>query len=213
MSYELMDDIEDAEYELSQLLILQSGVSDYNESIALSEAFILETQSEYRTEIRAEDLIMYVVELQQNIGIETSGISFNQPVNMMTVQALVQNERGDYRFENRNAYRIGINMNVSLTYQQLKELVDYVYNETPKTSLHSVSLSYNSSTGLLHGSLVINKHFISGYDEDYVAAQIPDMSIGLPNPFGIVTATQPPVIVTEPPVEPNESDNENDETV
>jgi len=189
----LREDIEDAEFEFTRLKALEKEVAGYRESVAGAEEFILATQSEYPADVHAADLIMYAVELQENTGIIMGGLSFIQPVDVMTVQGLAENARGGYSFIPLNAYRTGINISCSLTYQQLKDLADYIYNESQKTSLHSVSLSYNSTTGLLYGNVVINKNFLSSKDTEYVAAQIPEMNTGLPNPFGVITAapTQP----------------------
>jgi hypothetical protein len=143
---------------------------------------------------------MYVVELQQNTGIDTGGISFIQPVEIMTVRGLEENDSGRLSFTARNAFRTGININCSMSYEQLKVLVDYIYNQSPKASIHSISLSYNASTGQLYGNLIINKYFLSSHDAEYAAAQIPDMEIGLPNPFGVFRpAATPPFGPYGPP--------------
>jgi hypothetical protein len=181
----LIEDIEDAEFEFMQLKAVEGRVAEYEEAIAASEEFILAAQSGYPADVRAADLIMYAVELQENVGIATGGITFIQPVDVMTVRGLEANANGTLSFIQRNAYRTGINMSVSLTYQQLKDLVDYVYNVSAKASVNSISVSYNSSTGLLYGNVVIHKNFLSSEDSEYVAAQIPDMRTGLPNPFGV----------------------------
>jgi hypothetical protein len=196
----LEDDIQDAQFTFDRLKALEREVAGYNEAIAASEAFIAEAQAKYPSEIRTEDLIMYAVELRDNIGMSTGGISFIQPVSLTTVQGLAENDNGSYSFTPRNAFRTGFSMNLSLTYEQLKELVEYVYNDSPKNSIHSISLSYNPSTGNLYGNVVINMTFLSSRDEDYVAALIPEMSVGLPNPFGVIAPPAPVRPVTRPPV-------------
>jgi hypothetical protein len=187
----LLEDIEDAEFKLVQLREIEREVAGYREMAAESERLILAKQAEYPADVRAADLIMYVVELEENIGIETGGITFIQPVSIMTVQGLTESENGGYTFAAQNAYRTGVNISCSLTYQQLKDLINYVYEETPKASVHSISLSYNSATGLLYGNMIINRSFLSSNDIEYVAAQIPDMELGLPNPFGVVRPAAP----------------------
>ncbi|MDR2559948.1 MAG: hypothetical protein LBC86_10490 [Oscillospiraceae bacterium] len=189
----LYEDIEDAEFELSRLKTIQREVSGYREAIADSEAFILAAQAEFPADVHTADLIMYVVELEQNLGINTGGITFIQPVELMTVQGLLETESGSYSLTPRNAFRTGINVNCSLTYEQLKELVNYINNESEKASIHSISLSYNSSTGLLYGNMVINRSFLSSHGIEYIAAQIPEMAIGLPNPFGVIRLAPSPL--------------------
>jgi hypothetical protein len=193
----LLEDIEDADNELARLRSFESRRSFYAENIISAEEFILEAQAEYPADIHTANLIMYAVELQENIGIGTGGITFVQPVEIMTLRGLAEDDGGGYSFAPRTAYRTGIIMNCSLTYQELKDLVDYIYNQSVKASIHSISLSYNSATGLLHGNVVINKAFLSSEDAEYVAAQIPEMSVGLPNPFGVIRT-----VPTLPPSQP-----------
>jgi len=199
----LEDDIQDANLEYTRLRAFEREVAGYSAEMSGFVDFILESQAEYPIDIRAEDLIMYVVGLRESVEVSTGGITFIQPIEVMTVQGIIENEQGGYFFNPRKAYRTGVNLNCSLTYQQLKDLVHFVYNDSRKTSIHSISLSYNASTGLLFGNMVINKNFLSAYDMDYVAAQIPDMEIGLPNPFGVIAAVPaapaPPAVVQPEP--------------
>jgi len=206
----LLFDIEDAQYKFQQFRTLERDLAVQGDALETFQSFILDAQAEYPADVRAEDLIMYAVELRDNVGIDTGGITFIQPVHIMEVRGLID---GTYDFAERDAYRTGFNMNVGLTYQQLKNLVNYVYNESSQTSINSISLSYNSTNGLLYGNVVINKNFLTPHDVDYVPAPIPEMSMGLPNPFGVVT----PVVTTRPPrpqpqPEPNMGEN-NEENI
>jgi hypothetical protein len=187
----LAEDIEDAEFELSRLKPQSEEKIDYTELIEQARLFIIAEQAQYPADIRAEDLIMYAVELQNVIGLEEGGLSFIQPTEIMSVQGYVYSDGddGNGEFRERTAYRTGFSMNCSLSYDQLKDLVHFIYSESPKTSLNSISLSYNPSTGLLYGSLVIHKTFLT--EGDYVPKPIPDMPIGLPNPFGVIAVTEP----------------------
>ncbi|MCL2638868.1 MAG: hypothetical protein FWD48_10940 [Oscillospiraceae bacterium] len=206
----LFEDIEDAEFELTRLKAIEREVAGYREAIQNSEDFILALQAEYPADIHAADLIMYVVELQEAVGVETGGITFIQPVDLMTVRGLTENEKGGFSFSTYNAFRTGINVSCSLTYQQLKDLINYVNDDSSKTSLHSISLSYNSSTGLLYGNMVVNKSFLSTHDMEYIAAQVSDMNVGLPNPFGVIKPAEP--VIQMPPIQTEISEDyeEND---
>jgi hypothetical protein len=205
---ELRYDIDDAYFKYEQFLALERQLASEGDTLEGFENFILEAQAEYPSDIRAEDLIMYAVELRDNVGIGAGGITFIQPIEIMTVRGLTKNENDIHTFKTRNAFRTGFNMSVNLTYQQLKDLVNYVYNESPQTSIHSISLSYNSATGSLFGNVVINKNFLSPHDIDYVAAHIPAMDMGLPNPFGVIGTVQAPSPPPPPPPPEPEPDGQ-----
>ena len=187
----LLDDIQDADNELTFYMSLRDEVAGYAAAVDESIEFIRTSEEAYPTDLRTENLIMYAVELQESLGVSTGGITFIQPVEVLSVQGIDQNDDGSYFFLPRRSYRAGINMNMNMTYQQLKDLIEYVYADSPVTSIQSVSLSYNSSTGLLFGNVVINKNFLSSHDGEYTLAEIPDMTLGLPNPFGVVSRPAP----------------------
>jgi hypothetical protein len=188
----LTEDIEDAEYEFDRLKVLEGEVARFREEVLLSEEFILLSQAEYPVNVNESDLILYAEELRRNVGINSSNLVFISPVNVMSVRGLAEDEDGNLVFMQRDAYRVGINMNCNMTYQQFKDLVHYIYEESPKSLIHSISISYNSSTGLLHGNVVIHKHFLISNYENYEEVLFPEMVVGLPNPFGVIRNNTPP---------------------
>ena len=211
-SYRLLDDIDFYEADLAELRAYESMLPQYTAMINETRELILQAQSGYAAEIKSEDLIMYAVNLLSETGVTANSYSFIQPVEIMTVQTLTENENGSYTFQPRTAYKTGITMNVSMTYAQMKNLVEQVYSEGSRTSLNSLSLSYNSATGLLFGSVTINKIFLSGEEWEYEPMPIPDMRTGIPNPFGVVTPASPPSAARPTPASSEEDSGDNNET-
>ena len=77
-----------------------------------------------------------------------------------------------------------ININFQTTYEDFKKLVDYINNYPEKTSISNASLSYDSSTGELIGSMTINRYALTGTGKVYEEPYIGDISIGTDNIFG-----------------------------
>jgi len=77
-----------------------------------------------------------------------------------------------------------VSMNFSTTYNNFKKLVEYIKNYPDKTVIDSASVSYDSSTGNLTGSLVIKRFSLTGTGKVYVEPYIDDINIGTDNIFG-----------------------------
>lgn len=60
----------------------------------------------------------------------------------------------------------------------MKEVLTYIYKQDDATSLDSVDLSYDATTGLILGSLIINKFYITGRDIEEHQANVPYTDIG-----------------------------------
>jgi len=173
--------------EAFKLRAVESAIEEYNILIGEAKEQILESQTRFPSSVLAEDLIMYVVELQNNVGIDANSISFIQPESITNIQVLAPREDGGeaITLQNRTAYQVGVNVNFNLSYRQLKDLVKYIYEESEKSSLESINVSFNSATGFLSGVMTVNKIFIHAGD-DTEAFDFPDITTGLPNPFGTI---------------------------
>lgn len=77
-----------------------------------------------------------------------------------------------------------ITMNFTTSYDGFKKLVDYINHYPDKTEIDSVSVSKDSTTGLLSGSLVLKRYALTGTGKVYVAPVIDNISIGTDNIFG-----------------------------
>jgi hypothetical protein len=77
-----------------------------------------------------------------------------------------------------------ITINFQTTYQGFKRLVDYINHYPEKTSIANASLSFDSNTGGLIGSMVINRYALTGSGKVYEVPYIDDISIGTKNIFG-----------------------------
>lgn len=84
-----------------------------------------------------------------------------------------------------------ITMNFQTTYEGFKQLVDYINHYPDKTVIDSVSVSRDSSTNELTGSLVLKRYALAGTGKVYETPTIDDISIGTDNIFGTDSAVTP----------------------
>jgi len=141
----------------------------------------------FPSDIRSEDLIMFVTELEAQVGISVSNISLAAP-QLITKLTIPEKSDSGYQFVPKLALRTGLTVSCSMSYAQMKKLVTYIYANKVKTDIESISVSYNSASGELSGSVTIARYFICPTDYVYDATDIPFVQKGVDNPFGTITA-------------------------
>ncbi len=156
-----------------QLDDLQSGID--NDKASISDAL-----QKYYTIETPEDFIMLATAMEDNIGVSILALSFEEPVLMMDIEAI--DDAGDYVSPLTTRTLTGYNLTASLegtmTYTEMKDALDYIYNQTDATSLNSVELNFDSTTGLLQSIFVIDKYYVTGRDLEEHQINVPYTDIG-----------------------------------
>jgi hypothetical protein len=185
---------------LTELQSYYDNMSTYEQGIdECREAFSAET-AQYPNAVRAEDEIMYAVELEEEAGVSISSAAFSEPEFIMALRSVKENEDGSYEAATLSAYRSTMDIACTLSYPELKNMVDYINYTQNCTRLNSVSVSYDSESGELMGDMIIDKYYITGLDDEYRETYVPPMALGTDNIFGTITETEPAAeIVPEEP--------------
>lgn len=85
-------------------------------------------------------------------------------------------------------YVMTVNLDYSVTYDGFKSIIDFIQTNADKRNVENISLSYDSESGNLLGTMVVNLFELSGTDKQYQAPYIPSMPQGNTNPFGTAGA-------------------------
>jgi|GEM_PF-876737 len=168
---------------LAELKEKEAKLPEYEEGIRISKDLISTVRDGFPLEVRTEDLVMYAVALEEVVGIDTEGMVFPQPIVVAEFSEILAPD-GTVEFEAVNAYKTAYTMNANLTYQHIKDLVDYVYNRSNKTTLDSVNVSYNPENGILFGMITVGKFYMVSESDPYIETIVPLMPVGVENPFG-----------------------------
>ncbi|MEG0369123.1 MAG: hypothetical protein RR593_03870 [Hungatella sp.] len=105
-------------------------------------------------------------------------------------------EGGDaYIMEERLLYRNVTSLEYQSTYAGLKSAIRFIGDSPDRTTIASLNATYDTGTGNLSGSFLVNQYSMSGIDKPYEEPEVPSMPIGTDNIFG--TAEIP---VTETPM-------------
>ena len=86
-------------------------------------------------------------------------------------------------------YRVKNTMEFDGTYQELKDLVDYLAADDSRLTIDSVDIDFSASTGDLGGTVVVNMFSMTGTGREYVTPDISSVILGNHNLFGTLTTS------------------------
>ena len=86
-------------------------------------------------------------------------------------------------------YRVKNTMEFNGTYQELKDLVDYLAADASRLTIDSVDIDFSASTGDLGGTVVVNMYSMTGTGRTYTTPDISSVVLGNHNLFGTLTTS------------------------
>ena len=95
-------------------------------------------------------------------------------------------------------YRTQVTMQFNGTYAGLKEAVTYIAEQTGRMTLDNVNASYDTSTGNLTGTIVVNMFSMTGTDNSYSEPDAGEVAYGTDNIFGTIEQAAPDVAGEQP---------------
>ena len=164
-----------------------SNIPVYEEDIKEISEQVERDIKAFPSDVRPEDLIVYGDRLEKELGLTASQMSFSPPELVSQFSVPQKNESGEIAFLPYAALSTNMSISVNMSYKQMLDFVDYVYKKSKRTTLDSISVSYNSETGGLAGTAVMTKYFMSGSEYEYEPTKLPEYKKGVDNPFGTIT--------------------------
>lgn len=167
---------------LEQLETYQQNLALYEKSIKEDKAALEQLSVHYPNAVRPEDKIMYAVDLEKDVGLAISAVSFAEPALYAEFPG-VRPQPDGYETLSLAGWQSGMSLSCNLSYPELKNVIAYIYDTTYSTALDAVSVSYDSSTGNLTGTMNLSKFYVTGLDDTYRETDAGDIPLGQPNPF------------------------------
>lgn len=164
---------------------LPTYLAGIDESIAGVEAEL----ERYPADVRSEDLVMYAIELRDNVGLGIESVTFSPVEVVSRFQIVRESKSGEDEFVPMAAMKTGLSTSCEMSYEQMKNLINYIYATEYCTTLERLSVSYNAETGGLYAAADIAKYFVSSQDYEYVPTEVPEVSLGTNDPFKTFTVT------------------------
>lgn len=180
---EVKSDISELYPRLVELQRHNKNLPAYNAGITESIEKVEVELMKYPGDVRPEGLLNYVMELEKDIGIKVSSVSFIPAQLFSRFQLVSQGDNGS-EFVPMAAMKTGFSASCRLSYPQLKRLVNYIYANEHYTTLDSISIYYDAESGELTGSVDISKYFVTSAEYSYDHVTLPQVPLGTADPFG-----------------------------
>lgn len=171
---------------LEELREYESDLPTYEAGIEDISAECNAELGKYPNDVRSEDMVMYGATLENDLGVSVDDMSFGTPEYVSEFNVPVKAEDGSNALEYITAMRTSMQVSCGMNYTQFKELINYIYDTTARTTLDSISVSYNAESGGLSGSAQLSKFFVTRDPYEYKETVIPKVDLGVTDPFGTV---------------------------
>ena len=134
---------------------------------------IKEIIAKYPVDVPQEKAIYLIQQMEDIVLVDVSTISFS-----------MGNVVKEFSGENAPSGKYAnLAMNYTASYDQYKDLLQYVKDFADRTTTPMISAAYDQSTGQLIGVMHYRMFYLTNTDKEYEDVPPTDMEIGLPNIF------------------------------
>jgi len=158
---------------LTELRAHESSRQHYLDGMEDVKSSIAERTLGFDTHMRPEDWIMYAVRMVNRTNCNVESITISHSKELDPVRGLtLEQDTGEYRDVQKYPVLASANIECTFSYNELKQILDYIYIDSRKASLVSMTATYDSSTGALRGSATINKLILTSPDDPYIETDV-----------------------------------------
>lgn len=165
---------------LDQLKGYQAQAAKYESGIEEAKSSVSGTAGRYFSVVRPEDFIMFANGWESNLGLIVNSMSFTEPVFVCSIAGVedAKDNKAPAQTLSMFGYKLSSTINTQMTYSQMKQALENITAQKDVTSLESLNINYDATTGLILGSFVVNKYYITGRNIQEHQVSVPYSSIG-----------------------------------
>lgn len=171
--------------EIDKYSAIKNNIDIYQKGIEEHTAKIVSVLRNYPVDVLTEDVIMLGRELEKNnVSTYVAGVSVGPKGIVYTATSKPANSS-----ETPVTYQLlnsDVSMSYTTSYKGLQEFFDYINNHENRMSVQNFSVSYDTTTGLLSGSSVVNMYSVTGMDKEYNEQNLSGVQLGTDNIFGTI---------------------------
>lgn len=182
-TFQMQSEIERLERECRELEIQNTNMEAYEEQIIEYRATIADAMKLFPVDVKEEDVMSYLLKLQDKNEIELMSVAFNEPLTVVNFDGVISAD-GEDKMVHMIGQQVSTTATAELTYAKLKDVLNYIYETQTQTTLESVTVVYDSKKELLNGSFDFSRYTL-GYDEaEYKPEKLPEVDLGKEDLFG-----------------------------
>lgn len=175
---EVIAENEELEAKLSELEYVRDNAEQFRAELNAALAGIDGIKQSFAADITSQKSIMMAKELETVAEMDIEGISFNETENIFT--ASFPNEAGEPITANKSIMAI----NYKTSYEGFKKCMDFINSYSDYMNVDSFTCAYNQETGMLMGSISINRYSMSGLGKVYEDPAVDGIGLSKDNIFG-----------------------------
>jgi len=171
---------------LSELQNFKQNESEYLQTIDAGKKTVADLTAVIPADVPAEDVVLYLIDLEKKTGVTVSDISVEDKLETDTFDCIVNGEE-----KNVTGGVVASTINAQMEYEQLKEMLDYIYESKDATFVNAISVAYDSTTGLLSATVDLSKLYMNYDGASYTGMSMPMVEKGVVDLFGTITFEEP----------------------
>lgn len=176
---ELSGKITERQAHLTELQGYYDNLKSYEKGTAEGKANISSNLDKLPLGIKSEDFLVYIMDSTKSVNATLSSVEFKDEAQVSTFSTVVNNKKKEC-----TGYQVNASFNGVMNYAQLKNYLDYVYNQSEGvTFVKSFSAAYNAEASDLNVSFDLAKYYITYDGSVYSPVAMPDVNIGIDDPF------------------------------
>lgn len=159
---------------------IEAQTREYRQTIA-------DIIAKYPPYVPTEKAIEIIQQLENRTGVHVRNISFSMNNVIVSLEDYTWVEDAEVQAASAGAasvgYRDTLSMSYEAEYSEFKEMVAYIDRMTDRTTIPSITASYDSSTGYVSGAVTVNMFYLTETGKEYETPDITGISKGLRNIF------------------------------
>lgn len=173
------------EPELQQLREYDQHKQEYVEGTAAYKENIQAILSVLPTQIWTEDQLNLASNIETDMNLKDKSVSFSAPTVVTQFQGVTLDNIDNYNSKvDMTANKYQMSINTEMDYTDMKDFIDYIYDQDQMTSLDSINLTWNAENQDLDTSVVINQYSLTWPEAAEESHDVPEVSKGHSDIFG-----------------------------
>lgn len=169
---ELKNQVSKLTTENEQLIQMKNDQKSHEEDIKKFSKEIERIVNDFPADALEEDAVMFANQLEINQAVSVSDIYYANR------NRIKKGKKSGYIL-----YATPVEYTFTSGYESLKNMVAEILRADEKKNVENINLSYDSESGKLRGTLMMNEYSLTGDGRQYQPKDIGDVATGNANPF------------------------------
>lgn len=184
----LQSQIDSLQPELQQLREYDDHKQEYLDGTEAYKENMKSIMSSLPTSVWTEDQIMLARRMEEDLDITDTSESFADPIVVTQFKGTPLDDIDNYSDQvDMTSNKYQMTLAADMDYSQMKDFLDYVYDEDYMTGLDSITMNYDAEKADLSVSAVINQYTLAYDGAKETDHSVPEVSKGVHDPFGTYT--------------------------